>query len=259
MAMTTKDSIGALRKAHEETAAIVDGLDEKQLAAQSGAAEWTVAQVLSHLGSASEIARSTLLAGKRDPEEAQPVWDRWNAMTPSEQASNFVEFERRLVEALEDLDDEELASKKIDVGFLPSPIDVGFFVGMRLSEVALHRWDVDVAFDGDATVRPYLLPYVLEQLPLFAGFFAKPIGETGKVGIQTSEPSRHYLLELREDAAFLWEETQPPTGAGTRLEMPAESLLRLTAGRLSTERTPSTVTVRGELSLDDVRKVFPGY
>lgn len=259
MAVTTKDSIGALRKAHEETAAIVDGLDDKQLAAQSGAAEWTVAQVLSHLGSASEIARNTLLAGKRDPEEAQPTWDRWNAMTPREQASNFVEYERRLVDALEALDDEELSSKEIDVGFLPAPIDVGFFVGMRLSEVALHRWDVDVAFDGDATVRPYLLPYVLDRLPLFAGFFAKPLGKAGKVAIETSEPARHYLLELREDEAFLWEETTPPTGAATKVEMPAESLLRLTAGRLATERTPSSVTVQGELSLDDIRKVFPGY
>ena len=259
MAGRTKDSIGALRKAHEETAAIVDGLDEKQLAAQSGSAEWTVAQVLSHLGSGSEIARTTLLAGRRDPEEAQPVWDRWNAMTPRQQASSFVECERRLVDALEALDDEELSSKEIDVGFLPAPIDVGFFVGMRLSEVALHRWDVDVAFDGGATVRPYLLPYVLDQLPLFAGFFAKPVGKAAKVAIETSEPSRHYLLELREDEAFLWEETEPPTGAATKVEMPAESLLRLTAGRLSTERTPSNVTVQGELSLDDIRKVFPGY
>src|ERR1700739_4842580 len=108
MASRTKDAIGALRTAHEEAAAIVEGLDEKELAAQSGAAEWTVAQVLSHLGSASEIARNTLLAGKRDP-EAQPVWDRWNAMTPREQASNFVEYERRLADALEALDDEELS------------------------------------------------------------------------------------------------------------------------------------------------------
>ena len=259
MAVTTKDSIGALRKAHEETAAIVDGLDEKGLVAQSGAAEWTVAQVLSHLGSAAEIARSTLLAGKRDEEGVQPVWDRWDAMAPAEQASNFVEFESRLVEALEALDDNELSSKRIDVGFLPAPIDVGFFVGMRLSEVALHGWDVEVAFDGDATVRSYLVPFVLERLPLFAGFFAKPIGKAGKVAIETSEPSRFYLLELREDGASLSEETQPPTGAGTRIEMPGESLLRLTAGRLSPERTPSKVTVQGELSLDDIRKVFPGY
>lgn len=259
MPVTTKQSIGALRKAHDETASIVGGFDEKQLGAQSGAAEWTVAQVLSHLGSGSELARSTLLAGKRDPEDVQPVWDRWNAMTPNEQASNFVECERRFVESLESLDDDELSSKRIDVGFLPAPIDVGFFVGMRLSEVALHRWDVDVAFDRDAAVRPYLVPLVLERLPLFAGFFAKPIGRDGKVAIETSEPSRHYLLAVREDGASLSEEAQAPTGAGTRIDMPAESLLRLTAGRLSAARTPAKVSIDGELSLDDMRKVFPGY
>jgi hypothetical protein len=41
--------------------------------------------------------------------------------------------------------------------------------------------------------------------------------------------------------------------------MPAEALVRLTAGRLSPERTPAGVTSEGALTVDDLRSVFPGY
>ena len=43
------------------------------------------------------------------------------------------------------------------------------------------------------------------------------------------------------------------------MRIPAEAFVRLTAGRLVPERTPDGVTVDGPLSLDDLRKVFPGY
>ena len=41
--------------------------------------------------------------------------------------------------------------------------------------------------------------------------------------------------------------------------MPAEAFIRLIAGRLAPEHTPHGVTVDGAISLDDLRKVFPGY
>ena len=63
----------------------------EQLSRQSGATEWSVAQVLSHLGSGAEIALARLapaVAGEAVPEiDNQSVWDRWNAMSPEEQAS----------------------------------------------------------------------------------------------------------------------------------------------------------------------------
>ena len=259
MAEGTKDAIGALRRAHDELAATARRLDHLALTTKSGSEEWTVAQVFSHLGSAAEISVKTLQAGKADPDGAEPVWERWNAMIPEEQASNFVASEERYVEALENLNEEELSTKKVDVGFLPAPIDVGFFVGLRSSEVALHGWDIDVAFDKTATVRAFLVPYVLNRLPLFAGFFAQSSSKSGKVSINTTDPSRFYVLELRDDGTSLSEEDAPAADAGTKVEMPAEALLRLTAGRLSPDRTPAGVTAEGELALEDLRSVFPGY
>jgi uncharacterized protein (TIGR03083 family) len=253
-----REAIVALRTAHDDTARLVEGLREDQLDAQSGSAEWSVAQVLSHLGSASEIALATLRAGKGDPEGNPRVWARWDAMSPAEQAAGFVTSEGRLVEALEALSDDELASKRLDLGFLPMPVDVAFLVGMRLSEVALHRWDVDVALDPAARLLPYLVPFVLERLPMFAGYFAKPIGKTGAVAIETSDPSRSYLLELGDDRTSLSEVDAGAVGAGARVRMPAEAFVRLTAGRLSPAHTPGAATVEGAISLDDLRRLFPG-
>jgi hypothetical protein len=52
------------------------------------------------------------------------------------------------------------------------------------------------------------------RLPMFAGFSSKPIGKTGFVAIQTSEPARSYLLELTNDGASLTEAEGPQPTPG---------------------------------------------
>jgi uncharacterized protein (TIGR03083 family) len=257
MTKRARDAIAALRRSHDELTAFVQGLDPDQLEIQSGASEWTVAEVLSHLGSAAEIALNTLIAGKADMGAAPDVWERWNAMSALEQAANFADADEQLVERLESLDDEVLATQKIDVGFLPAPIDIAFLVGMRLSEVGLHRWDVEVPFDPAARVTDYIVPFVLENLPIFASFFAKPIGRSGRITVETADPTRHYLLELGDTGATLSEASGD--NAETHTQLPAEAFLRLTSGRLRPDHTPVSVTVEGQFSLDDLRQVFPGY
>jgi uncharacterized protein (TIGR03083 family) len=259
MTTAAKDAIASLRQAHDEFVLFVEGLTGADLEKQSGSAEWTVAEVLSHLGSAAEIGLNTLNSGKADRDASPAVWDRWNAMSPREKASSFVAASGRQVAALEALDDDELANKRIDLGFLPAPVDVAFVVGLRSSEVGLHGWDVHMPFDPSAAVAHHLVPTMLDQIPVFASFFAKPTGKTGRVALATTAPSRAFLLELREDGAALTEEPGDVPDAATRVTMPAEAFLRLTAGRLRPEHTPSAVTVDGELSLDDLRELFPGY
>jgi uncharacterized protein (TIGR03083 family) len=257
MANRARDAIAALRRSHDELVAFVQALDPDQLETASGASEWTVAKVLSHLGSAAEIGLNTLAAGKSDMDAAPAVWDRWNARSALEQAASFVAADELLVKKLESLDDEALATKKIDVGFLPAPIDIAFLAGMRLSEVGLHRWDVEVAFDPAARVTDYIVPFVLENLPMFASFFAKPIGRSGWIAVETIDPTRHYLLELDDTGATLSEASGDD--AETHIQLPAEAFLRLTSGRLHRDRTPASVTVEGDVSLDDLRRAFPGY
>jgi uncharacterized protein (TIGR03083 family) len=256
-AQQARSAIAALRRGHDELADKVGRLDGDKLRAQSGASEWTVADVLGHLGGASELALTTLLAGKADRALAPAVWARWDAMSPQEKASSFVASNGRLVEALESLDDEALEEKRLDVGYIPEPISVGFFVTMRLSELGQHRWDIDVAFDPAAVVPPYTVPFILDALPNFASFFAKPSGVSGRVAVTTRDPSKSYVLELTEQGATLSEGVAE--GAGTRLLLPAEAFVRLLGGRLGPGHTPQSVSISGEIALDDLRRAFPGY
>jgi uncharacterized protein (TIGR03083 family) len=258
MTESAEEAIKAFRRSHDDVTLMVADLGPDQLRARSGSTEWTVAQVLSHLGSSSELSLNTLRARVGNPTGNQAVWDRWNAMLPAEQAAGFVTWEGRLVEALEALTDEDLAGIRLDLGYLPWPVDIKLFVEMRLSEVALHRWDVDVAFDPYAGLAPYLVPFVLSLMPMFAGYTAKPIGKTGAVAFQTSDPARSYLLELRDDGASLTEPDGTGADAGTIVRIPAEAFARLTAGRLAPAHTPDGIAVEGAMSLDDLRRVFPG-
>ena len=61
-------------------------------------------------------------------------------MSPREMADGFVAADRALVEAYEALDDAQLADTRVDLGFLPEPLDIAGLVGMRLGEHALHAW-----------------------------------------------------------------------------------------------------------------------
>src|SRR6187401_333805 len=112
MSPTADATISALRSTHDELTAVVRDLSDEQLLAPSGASEWPVAQVLSHLGSGAEISRATLDAatGTGDvPGDGfnQSVWDRWNAMTPREQVDAFLTSDAALVEAYEALTPEQ--------------------------------------------------------------------------------------------------------------------------------------------------------
>ena len=252
-----KEAIATLRRLHDELVAFTATLNESALDAPSACSEWAVADVLGHLGSAAELGLTTVTTGRNDMDAAPATWDRWNAMTATEKASNFVTAEERLVEAFEALDDQALVDKTVDLVFLPQPVDITFLVGMRLSEVGLHRWDVEVAFDPSAAVAGYVVPFILARLPMFAGFFAKPSGKTGLVDVSISDPARNYVLELKEDGASLGEGQAP--NAPSHLVSSGEAFLRLTSGRLSPRYTPETVTAEGDISLDDLRRAFPGY
>ena len=94
-------TIAALRAEHDSTSTAVAALTDDQLTGPSGAAEWTVASVLSHLGSGSVISLAGLQValGLREslPDGFnQSVWDRWNAMNPTEQRDGFVEHDEEL-------------------------------------------------------------------------------------------------------------------------------------------------------------------
>lgn len=260
-------AIHALRTNHDALTAVVRRLGADDLVRGSGAAEWNVAQVLSHLGSGAEISLANLRAtldGKELPSDFnQSVWDRWNAKSPQEQANDFVDTNGALVAALEGLDADTRRDLRVRL-FLPEPVDLALFAGLRLSEVALHRWDVDVAFDQAARLDPESVGVLVDlyagPLAMLVGFMGKPEAFAGRrvvVRVETSDPVREFGLVVGEAVSLSAEAPKP---ADAVLTAPAEAWLRLVTGRLSAENTPADVTVSPDvISLDDLRRVFPGF
>ena len=250
--------IAALRRGHDRLAAFVAGTHESELARQSMCADWDVAHVLSHLGSGAEIAMATVTG---TPIENTEVWARWNGLDRAAMASGYVSADERLVAWYEGLSDDELATTQIKLAFLPGPVDVTTAVGFRLSEATLHGWDVLASFDPDAALAADATPLLVDRLPMMVGFLGRftpretrPAQDT-TIAVTTSEPERHYELELGDNA-----DLRPASGGATagQLTLPAEALLRLTAGRLASDREAGA-RITGALSLDDLRKAFPGY
>lgn len=257
--MTLTDrTIIALRHLHEHLAEVATGLSADQLGSRSGSSEWTVADVLSHLGSGAEINRYTLekaVGGDADTPTNEQVWDRWNALPPAEQASAFVASNAALVELLESLTEGQRVGTMVDLGFLPQPVPLATVLGMRINEVALHGWDVDVAFDPQAQLTAEAAELVIEHFATSMSFL---LGFSGrKDGLPPTRLALDgHTLVVSDDGIRIAEGSTDPSAT---FDGPVESAVRLLAGRLAPEHTPAGVGVSGNLTLDELRAAFPGY
>lgn len=258
-------TIDALRVVHDDLAAQATTLGVPDLQRTSGSTEWPVGQVFGHLGSAAEIALSTLraaLAGEEQPgpEFGRSVWDRWDAMGLAERAGGFVVADEALVATLEGLDDETRTSLRV-AWFLPEPVSLEIFAGSRLGEVVQHAWDIAVAGNPHATLPPAGVEPALDLMTgpgaMFVGWFAQPERWTGadvRLLVRTLDPDRDLGLSLGTAIGL----SEPPAEPDAVLTLPAEAFLRLLAGRLRPEHTPPSVTAEG-IDLDQLRAAFPGY
>jgi uncharacterized protein (TIGR03083 family) len=254
--------IAALRGSHDRLAGLVRPLTPEQIRARSFCTDWSIAQVLSHVGSGAEIGLLMLPGALGEgepagPETFQAVWDVWNAKTPDEQAADGLVSDERHVESLEHLTDEQLS--KISLPFFGMDLDAVGLVRLRLGEHALHTWDVAVALDPAATVSPDAVGLLIDNVPQFlAPRLGKTPADPFAVRIKTTGPDRDYLLATADTVLmteYPADGTDVPVG---EVAMPAEALLRLAYGRLDPAHTPAAVT-GDPADLDQLRSIFPGF
>ena len=257
--MTLTDrTIAAIRHTHDHLAGVVAGLTVEQLTAPSGAAGWTVADVLSHLGSGAEINRHTLqgaIGAASEPPATDEVWERWNALPPAEQATALIESSEALTDLLEALTPEQRMGTMVDLGFLPQPVPLATALGMRLNELALHAWDVDVALDPDAQLTEETADLIAEHFASTMAFLLGYTGQGDQVASTRLAVGNHTLV-VSEDGIRLAEGVTDPSA---RFDGPVEAAVRLLSGRLSPDHTPTGTTVSGNVTLDELRAAFPGY
>jgi len=236
---------------------IVGTLDDATIVRPAYPAEWTIAQVMSHLGSGAAIGRRRLedeLAGRVTPDDIAPqVWDDWNAKSARAQVDDGLVADAALVSALGALDDEERA--RIDVAMGPLRFGFDGLVHLRLNEHAVHTWDIEVALDDSATIPVEVAALVVDNLELIARFTARATpGAPATVTIGTSDVERRFTLELTDEGASLVPSVD--TTSDRDVVLPAEAFARLVYGRLDPTHMPP---VNGDPELiDRIRATFPG-
>jgi len=248
--------VRAVRASHDRLAGLVAGLDGDGLRAQSYDTEWSVADVLSHLGSGAEIFSLYIEAGVTGgdppaPEDFKPIWETWNARSPEDQAAQSIAVNEALVKQVESLTPEQRAGFHVTM-FGRLPLDLAGVLGMRLSEHAVHTWDIAVTLDPAAKVAADAVDLLVDRLPMMVGFMGKQAPAPVAVAVTTTSPERAFTLDTGGVTLAPVGVADAPTAS---LALPAEALLRLVYGRLDDEPDlrASGVTI-GEL-----KSVFPGF
>jgi uncharacterized protein (TIGR03083 family) len=182
----------------------------------------------------------------------QPIWDAWNARSPEEQAADSLTYNERLAQRFEGLSDDELARMRLNL--FGMQLDAAGLPRLRLAEHALHTWDIAVALDPAAQVAADAITLLVDTLGSLTSFVGKTQGKAFRLHVRTSGPEREFALRVGDAVELTnWDGGK----ADGVLRLPAEGFVRLIYGRLDPAHTPA-VELTGPVTLDDVRRVFPG-
>ncbi|MGE3835052.1 MAG: maleylpyruvate isomerase family mycothiol-dependent enzyme [Acidimicrobiia bacterium] len=261
-------ALAALHDSHGRLAELAARLGPGELRMMSYASEWTVADVLSHLGSGAEIGGLRLRAAAEGAEPpgrdvAQPVWDRWNAKTPEAKAADALVADAAFLAAVDELDGGAREGFRLSMGRME--LDLAGFLTSRLSEQTLHGWDIAVALDPTATLPRDATELVLPTVGRVVRFTGKPVEPHGTLVVHTTDPDSDVELAIGEDGVVLSPAPAPAstpapattatTAAGPDITLPGEAFVRLVYGRLDRDHTPAAAE---HPRLDQLRRVFPG-
>lgn len=248
------NSLDALTHSVDHLRSLVEGLDESQLVASAYPSEWTVADVMSHLGSGAIIFKrgvdDALEARETPPQFNQSVWDVWNAKTPHAKATDSLDADTALINRLNDMTADERERFALSMG--PMTFDFEGIIQLRLAEHTMHSWDVEEAIDHDATLQAQSVPFLIDNLQLLVRYTAKPTENEHTLHVRTTDPRREFALTQSADGVTL----NAVEGVEVfDLELPAEAFVRLAYGRLDETHTPEGIE---PTHLDELRRVFPG-
>ncbi len=234
---------------------VIDGVEVLVPETSAYPSEWTIADTMSHIGSGAVILKRRFedVVADREADAGfnQSVWDEWNAKAPVDQISDALVADEALLVALENVSDAQRTAFHFVMG--PFNLDFDGFVGIRLSEQALHTWDVEVAIDPTATLSSDVAGAILDGLGRIVGFSGKANGQTKQVRVRTTDPSRDFTMEFSGDSVSLVDASH---SGDVDLELPADAFVRLVYGRLDAENSPMDPSAS---PLDILMKAFPGF
>jgi len=248
--------LGAARFSAEQLRTVVASLDDDALIGPSNAIGWSIADVLSHLGSMAVIIRRQIddvLAGALTPDGfRQQVWDDWNAKSPRRKASDSLIEDTSVLDRFDSLTEEECSRFSLDLG--PLTVDAALLLALRVGEHGMHTWDIAVALDPSATLPPQVAAVTVDNARPLAPLIGKSSGDDRQFVIHTTNPARHFVIDLKAGSVAL------NVGSETDdadLRLSTEGFARLLFGRAGPQHTPA---FEGEAKVfQDLCRVFAGF
>ena len=256
-------AFGQLRESHQRLERLVDTIGREGLQGPSACSQWSVGQVVAHLGSGAEIALAALragVAGSTEPvadETMQQLWADYDALDDDAAATRSMAANAVLVEAFEALTPAQLADAHVP--FVMGPVPVAVFAAFRLSEHAVHTWDIEVTRDDDAELDVASSAIILENVvtPLIGRLARSSSPDVRVVAVQLADLGTTLRLELGDPVELV--EGASTTAADGSLMISTPGFVRLVYGRLDPQHTPDDLAVTGAVSLDQLRQTFPGF
>lgn len=250
--------LAALRNSRARLLATAPSLTAEQARERSYDTEWSIGQVLSHIGTGSIFFKFILDAGLTGApmpgiDVMRPIWDEWNAKSPEDQVRDGVEADGALMAAFEALDAGQRDDWHLDL--FGTDRDFAGVLKMRLSEHAVHTWDYVVALDPKAQLLPDAVDVLIDTLEPLVARTEQRLDHQLVLGVETDNPDRNFVLTLDADGARL-EPLDARFEADRLLALPAEAFVRLVYGRLDAEHAPPGVD---DPILDVLRGVFTGF
>jgi uncharacterized protein (TIGR03083 family) len=253
--------LAALRGSHQRLADVVTPLTGEQVEAPSYASEWTIAQVMSHIGSGAEIFSLVLdagLSGSPSPqlEAFQAIWQVWDAKSPQDQARDALSADEAFLDQLDGLDADQVNKWRIEM--FGGEQQLADLLRFRLGEHALHTWDVVVVHDASATVQQGAVDLLIDHIDQLVARSGKPPTEPLRVHVETADPTRLFRLHSSSDGVLLEiRGIDTPADDNASLRLPAEAFVRLVYGRLDPQHTPPLEA--DGIDLEVLRTTFPGF
>lgn len=254
--MTAADRwIGALHESSERLGRAVADLPADRLAEPSYAEGWTIGQVLSHLGSGAEISTALVERGLKGTSGAR------SARSSCRCGSGGTRCPRRTARRVAGRRRTPSGAPgrgrpgqrtSVRVPYFAGLLDLASYAGYRLSEQAVHAWDVMVALDERAVLTAPDVALLWERIDLVATRFRDADALTRlapqRVRVELTDPGQTLLLDIDTELHLY---PTPPTDPTALLTGPAESALRLVYGRNRPQdpwpppaRSPSTTCGR---------------
>jgi uncharacterized protein (TIGR03083 family) len=259
--------VTAIRREYETLDRWLSAISPAYWEGPTNCTEWTVRQVVSHLGSGAEIHLLTIQeqldgAAPVTPEVRQRIWSHFDSLAPD---ALYRDFRGRNLAYLSYLEGLPPDRRERTVKFFMGERPVAGYAVYRLFELSLHSWDIRVGLDPTVRLLPTSVAPLWSVLAENVNRRAKAEAKTelnGTVwGIAVHGPvERQMALVVRDGTVALTD--APPSPPAALLRLPAEAFIRLVSGRLPLEAAEAAgeVAIAGDrATVLRLNQLFAGF